>query len=48
MLQLADLTPLIGHHSVLVIMMGNLSNNDPLEVVWQNAIIGTPLITIDI
>ncbi|MCK5813071.1 MAG: hypothetical protein KAH03_02390 [Cocleimonas sp.] len=48
MVQLAELTSLIGGHAVLVIMVGDLSSNDPLEVIWQSAMIGAPLTTIDI
>ncbi len=48
MAQLAEWVALIGDHAVLVIMVGDLSNQDPLEIIWQSAMIGAPLTTIDI
>lgn len=46
--QLAELASLIGEHAVLFIMLGDMDNSDPLKVIWQSAMIGAPMTTIDI
>jgi DNA-binding SARP family transcriptional activator len=48
LVQLADLASLIGDHAVLLIMLGDTDNSDPLEIIWQSAMIGAPITTIDI
>lgn len=48
MVQLAELASLIGNHAVLLIMLGDVGNTSPLDIIWQNAMIGAPMTTIDI
>jgi len=48
LVQLADLASLIGDHAVLLVMLGDMDNSDPLEIIWQSAMIGAPMTTIDI
>ena len=48
MVQLAEFVSLIANHAVLIIMIGNSSTNNPLEIIWQSAMIGAPLTTINI
>ncbi|MCK5918401.1 MAG: hypothetical protein KAG34_08240 [Cocleimonas sp.] len=48
LVQLADLASLIGDHAVLLIMLGDMNNRDPVEIIWQSAMIGAPMTTIDI
>ena len=48
LIQLADLASLIGDHAVLLVMLGDMDNSDPLKIIWQSAMIGAPMTTIDI
>ena len=49
MRQLAKFSSLIGNHAILLIMVGDLKNNDdPLRTLWQNNIAGTPLTSLDL
>lgn len=48
MVQLAELAAHIGNHPMVLMMTGDVGDSEPMDIIWQNSMIGAPLTTIDL